>query len=150
GNTQVSELLGIDRPSSSARKARTPDFIRRVSNIFEHDPSRFIRDVAKELDVSHVTLLARVNEDLRCHSYKLKVPKTHWPPSSPDLNPMDYFFWGYLERHTIRLAHNTKAALINSIMKQARKLDRALVAKACSSFRAWIQRDIDAEGGWIK
>ena len=25
------------------------------------------------------------------------VPKTHWPPSSPDLNPMDYFFWGYLK-----------------------------------------------------
>ncbi|QQP50801.1 Hypothetical protein FKW44_011931, partial [Caligus rogercresseyi] len=74
-NTQVSELLGIerrrvaelrqqlkdtrdpravvDRPSSSARKARSPDFITRVSDIFEHDPSRSIRDVAKELDVSH-------------------------------------------------------------------------------------------------
>ncbi|QQP56690.1 Hypothetical protein FKW44_001441, partial [Caligus rogercresseyi] len=33
-------------------------------------------------------------------------------------------------RHTNRLAYNTKAALINSIMKQARKLDTALVAKA--------------------
>ncbi|QQP40300.1 Hypothetical protein FKW44_014299, partial [Caligus rogercresseyi] len=32
-------------------------------------------------------------------------------------------------RHTNRLGHNTKAALINSIMKQARKLDRALVTK---------------------
>ncbi|QQP54509.1 Uncharacterized protein FKW44_007359, partial [Caligus rogercresseyi] len=116
-NTQVSELLGIDRrrvaelrqqlkdravvdrafrPSSSARKARTPDFIRRVSDIFEHDPSRSIRDVAKELDVSHVTLLACVNEDLRCHSYSKHIdfaPKTHRSPSSPDFNPMDYFFW---------------------------------------------------------
>ncbi|QQP41217.1 Uncharacterized protein FKW44_015513, partial [Caligus rogercresseyi] len=43
-----------------------------------------------------------------------------------------------------------QAALINSIMKQARKLDRALVAKACSSFRSRIQHVIDAEGGWIK
>ncbi|QQP52913.1 Uncharacterized protein FKW44_005209, partial [Caligus rogercresseyi] len=126
--------------------------MRRVSDIFEHDPSRSIRDVAKELDVSHVTLLACVNEDLRCHSYKLKVGqlltqknKNMRPPSSPDLNPMDYFFWGYLERHTNRLAHNTKAALINSIMRQARKLDRALVAKACSSYRARIQHVIDAE-----
>ncbi|QQP36090.1 Hypothetical protein FKW44_021077 [Caligus rogercresseyi] len=34
-------------------------------------------------------------------------------------------------------------------MKQARKLDKALVAKACSSFRARIQRVIDAECGWI-
>ncbi|QQP34551.1 Hypothetical protein FKW44_022466 [Caligus rogercresseyi] len=31
-------------------------------------------------------------------------------------------------------------------MKQARKLDWALVAKACSSFRARIQGFIDAEG----
>ncbi|QQP57726.1 Uncharacterized protein FKW44_002811 [Caligus rogercresseyi] len=114
----------------------------------------------KELDVSHVTLLACVNEDLRCHSNKLKVGQLmaqkiknmqlYKSPSPPDLNPIDYFFWGYLERHTDRLAYNTKAALINSIMKQARKLDRALVAKACSSFRARIQRVIDAEGGWIK
>ncbi|QQP37663.1 Hypothetical protein FKW44_018020, partial [Caligus rogercresseyi] len=50
-------------PSSNTRKARIPDFMRRVSDIFEHDPSRSIRDVVKELDVSHVTLLACVNED---------------------------------------------------------------------------------------
>ncbi|QQP51460.1 Uncharacterized protein FKW44_012835, partial [Caligus rogercresseyi] len=127
------------------RQGQGPDFIRRVSDIFEHDPSRSIRDAAKELGVSHVTLLACVNEDLRCHSYKLKAGQL-----SPDLNPMDYFFWGYLERHTNRLAHNTKAALIISIMKQARKLDRALVAKACSSFRTRIQRVIDAEGEWME
>ncbi|QQP58017.1 Uncharacterized protein FKW44_003199 [Caligus rogercresseyi] len=47
--------------------------------------------------------MACVNEDLRCHSYKLKVGELltqKKAPSSPDLNPMDYFFWGYLERHT--------------------------------------------------
>ncbi|QQP52258.1 Uncharacterized protein FKW44_004355 [Caligus rogercresseyi] len=140
-NTQVSELLGIDRRRDAELRqqlkdtrdprlqalqqrpqARTPDFIRRVSDIFEHDPNRSIKDVAKELNVSHVTLLACVNEDLRCHNHKLK-------------------------RHTNRLAHNTKDALINSIVKQARKLDRVLVAKACFSFRARIQCVIDAEGG---
>ncbi|QQP53272.1 Uncharacterized protein FKW44_005697 [Caligus rogercresseyi] len=77
GNTiskpQVFELLGIDRirvaelrqqlkdtrdppavverpsgPPGSTRKARTSNFIRRVSDIFEHDPSRSIRDVARK------------------------------------------------------------------------------------------------------
>ncbi|QQP37359.1 Uncharacterized protein FKW44_017595, partial [Caligus rogercresseyi] len=39
--------------------------------------------------VSNVTLLACVNEDLHCHSYKLKVGQLltqknkNWPPSSP-------------------------------------------------------------------
>ncbi|QQP56157.1 Hypothetical protein FKW44_000731, partial [Caligus rogercresseyi] len=47
-------------------------------------------------------------------------------PLTPPIDSYGLFFWGYLERHTNRLANNTKAALIYSIMKQARKLDRAL------------------------
>ncbi|QQP42281.1 Hypothetical protein FKW44_016893, partial [Caligus rogercresseyi] len=47
----------------------------------------------------------------------------------PDLNSMDIFLGATLSAHTERLAQNTKTALINSIMKQARKLDKALVAK---------------------
>ncbi len=39
------------------------------------------------------------------------VSKDAWPPSSPDLNPMDYFYWGVLEARTNRAAHNTKASL---------------------------------------
>ncbi|QQP55541.1 Hypothetical protein FKW44_008761, partial [Caligus rogercresseyi] len=39
----------------------------------------------------------------------------------PRFESYGLFFLGYLERHTNRLAQNTKAALINSIMKQARK-----------------------------
>ena len=63
------------------------------------------------------------------------VFKDSWPPSSPDLNPMDYFVWGYLEAHTNRRAHTTKASLINSIKENCSSLDRAMVAKACASFR---------------
>ncbi|QQP40495.1 Uncharacterized protein FKW44_014557 [Caligus rogercresseyi] len=170
GQHQVSELLGIDRRRvaelrQQLKDTRDPraqhpqgqDFIRRVSDIFEHDPSRSIRDVAKELDVSHVTLLACVNGNVRCHSYKLKVGqlltqknKNMRPPSSPNSTPMDYFSGATLSDTQTDWLTTPKAVLINSIMKQARKLDRALVAKAYSSFRARIQRVIDAEGGWIK
>ena len=32
-----------------------------------------------------------------CYNF---VPFSHWPPSSPDLNPLDYFVWSYVrERH---------------------------------------------------
>ena len=47
-------------------------------------------------------------------------------PNSPDLHPMDYFFWGYLEQHTNRAPHTTKESLITSIMEEAR-LKRVLV-----------------------
>ncbi|QQP40325.1 Hypothetical protein FKW44_014329, partial [Caligus rogercresseyi] len=46
-------------------------------------------------------------------------------------------------QHTNRLAHYTKAALINSIMKQARS-GQGPGGKACFSFRARIQRVINA------
>ena len=29
------------------------------------------------------------------------VPFSHWPPSSPDLNPLDYFVWSYVKNITI-------------------------------------------------
>ena len=40
---------------------------------------------------------------------------SHWPPSSPDLNSLDYFFWSYVESVTNMTFHNTKASLIASI-----------------------------------
>ena len=30
-----------------------------------------------------------------------------WPPSSPDCNPLDYYFWGVIEVKTNKHAHNT-------------------------------------------
>ena len=36
---------------------------------------------------------------------------SHWPPSSPNLNPLDYFVWSYVENITNMTSHNTKASL---------------------------------------
>ena len=46
------------------------------------------------------------------------VPHTHWPPSSPDCNPMDYFVWSYIETFTNRKAHNTKDSPVAEIKRQ--------------------------------
>ena len=40
------------------------------------------------------------------------VPFSHWPPSSPDLNLLDYFVWSYVENITNMTSNNTKASLI--------------------------------------
>ena len=44
-----------------------------------------------------------------CYNF---VPFSHWPPSSPDLNLLDYFVWSYVENITNMTFHNTKASLI--------------------------------------
>ena len=38
-------------------------------------------------------------------------------PSSPDLNPLDYFVWSYVENITNMTFHNTKASLIVAICR---------------------------------
>ena len=45
------------------------------------------------------------------------VPFSHWPPSSPKLNPLDDFVWSYVENITSMTSHNTKASLIAAICR---------------------------------
>ena len=58
-----------------------------------------------------------------------------WPPSSPNLNPMDYFVWGAVKRDTIRTSSNTKAELMAKIRSVFAALPRETVTRACSRFR---------------
>ena len=70
---------------------------------------------------------------------------SHWPTSSPDLNPFDYFVWSYVENITNMTSHNTKA--IHWVFAE---LPPALVEKACSQFQIRIEAVIGAEGSYIE
>ena len=64
-------------------------------------------------DSSPCHVINRSMARLQEHCYDL-VTKEQWPSSSPDLNPMDYFIWSYLQAHTNRRPHTTKVSLIVS------------------------------------
>ena len=70
-----------------------------------------------------------------CYNF---VPFSHWPPSSPDLNTLDYFVWSYVKNITNMTSHNTKASLIAAICWVFAKLPPAFVAV------------IETEGGYIE
>ena len=70
-------------------------------------------------------------------------------PSSPDLNPLDYFVWLYVENITNMTSHNTKASLI-TICWVFTELLSAPVEKACSQFQIRIEAVIEVEGGYIE
>ena len=82
-----------------------------------------------------------------CYNF---VPFYHWPPSSPDLNLLNYLVGSYLENITNMTSHNTKASLIATIRKVFAKLPLALVEKVCSQFWIRIETVIEAEGGCIE
>ncbi|QQP38685.1 Transposable element tcb1 transposase [Caligus rogercresseyi] len=65
-----------------------------------------------------------------------------WPPSSPDLNPCDYYLWGVLERDTNKRAHNTVDSLKAAIIQA--------VAHAVGRFRHRVEAVIVKGGSWIE
>ena len=67
------------------------------------------------------------------------VPFSHWPHSSPDLNPLNYFIWSYIENITNMTSNNTKASLITTIHRVFAELPPVLVERACSQFRIRIE-----------
>jgi len=76
--------------------------------------------------------------------------KDFWPPNSPDLNPLDYYVWGVVERDSNKARHPNVASLQAAIEAAFIKMDRAQLQTACSRFRNRIEAVIEAQGGYIE
>ena len=70
-------------------------------------------------------------------------PSLTGPPSSPNLNPLDYFNWSYVEN---LLQHQSQPDRRRVFIE----LPPVLVEKAYSQFRIRIEAVIEAEGGYIE
>ena len=76
--------------------------------------------------------------------------KTFWPPSSPDLNVLDFAVWGYLERLTNKTPHKNVDDLKASIMKHWDEMSADFLVRSCASFRRRVEAVIAVEGGHIE
>ena len=154
-NASDNPLEVVER-KDTARKTRTKEFIEKVQAIIDETPQRPIRQIARDLGVSHTTVNACVKEDLKCRSYRrhrsqILTKKTkNLRVINSDLKPLDYFVWSYVENINNMTSHNTKASLIAAIRRVFAELPPALVEKACSQFRIRIEAVIEAEGNYIE
>ena len=78
------------------------------------------------------------------------VTKDMCPPSSPDINPIDYFVWSHLEARVNRRPHTIKASLNVSIREQFAVMPRDLVTETCGWFGGCITARIEAEDDYIE
>jgi hypothetical protein len=76
--------------------------------------------------------------------------KTMWPPSSPDLNPLDFSIWSRVESEACRTSHPNVAALMASVSKVWQKIPIEDFQKACGAFRGRVERCIAAEGDYFE
>ena len=69
-----------------------------------------------------------------------------WPPNSPDLNPLDFFVWGAVERVSNEQPRPTKADLKAAIVAAFNGLETETIARACSRFRTRADKVMKAGG----
>uniref|UniRef100_A0A914CUL4 Transposase n=1 Tax=Acrobeloides nanus TaxID=290746 RepID=A0A914CUL4_9BILA len=75
--------------------------------------------------------------------------KSEWP-YSPDLNPLDYAIWGYLEAKACEKPHKSINSLKKAIKKAWDEMFDEMVARVVKSWPGRLQACIDAEGGYIE
>ena len=62
-------------------------------------------------------------------------PADWWPPYSPDLNPLDYNIWGYVESRACATPHPSVPALQKAVDKAwTELLTEDHVKKTCGAF----------------
>ncbi|QQP55087.1 Uncharacterized protein FKW44_008153 [Caligus rogercresseyi] len=77
-------------------------------------------------------------------------PANYWPPSSPDLNPLDFAVWGFLERETNSTPHLNVDSLKASIIATWANISTDFIKKSCAAFRHRVDAAIEAKGGYIE
>ena len=69
-----------------------------------------------------------------------------WPSNSPDLNPLDYYFYAQMEAKTFESSRNSKTALNEDIKKAVRSLEMAEITYVVSMFCRPVENLILTEG----
>ena len=78
------------------------------------------------------------------------ITKEQWPPSSPDLNPMDFSIWAILEARACAKSHNNLGALKTSLIREWEKIPQEVLRAAVEVFPTRLRRVVEKKGGYIE
>jgi hypothetical protein len=70
-----------------------------------------------------------------------------WPPYSPDLNPCDFFLWGYLKDKVYTQNPQTLEQLENIIQTEIFNIPNSVLNDVIDNFQLRLQH-IHRENGW--
>lgn len=78
------------------------------------------------------------------------VDKKMWPPRSPDLNPCDYFLWGYLKSVVYKPLPKTLDDLKANIIREIKKISKETLENTFLNLEKRCNLIITAQGGHIE
>ena len=70
-----------------------------------------------------------------------------WPANSPDLNPLDFFFWGHAMNHVYRVKPGSIEDLKSIVNDFAKCMNSSLIKEVCGSARGRFMKVREADGG---
>ena len=69
-----------------------------------------------------------------------------WPPYSPDLNPPDYFLWGYLKGRVYENNPQTTEVLKDNIRREVRRIPQEMFNRVVDNFNVRVAAVIQRRG----
>ena len=78
------------------------------------------------------------------------IYKKMWPPRSPDLNPCDFYLWGYLKSVAYNPLPKTLDDLKANIVREIKKISKDVLNSVFLNFEKRCNLIISADGGHIE
>ena len=124
-------------------------YIKNVLPIVNRDENRLIgpkftfqQDVAKP-HTGKVTI-----ETFKSMGFSF-IGTDNWPPNSPDLNPLDYFFWNEVEEQLKTKSFNNVHELAQKIKECITKISLKTIQDVIDCFRSRVYEVEKNQGGLI-
>ena len=73
-----------------------------------------------------------------------------WPARSPDLNPLDFFCWGFRKHKVFTPKQHTMQELKERIIQEVANLDKSMIKRACADVTKRCTKVLAANGGYIE
>jgi hypothetical protein len=92
----------------------------------------------------------RETQEWCANNFPAFIDKDHWPPNSPDLNPLDYCIWDELARAIKWNKITSKKTLIGQIKLAAKKIRPEVVLESCTSWTNRLYQMSQNSGAYLR
>ena len=77
------------------------------------------------------------------------IDKDHWPPNSPDLNPLDYSIWDEFVKVIDWNKVKSKVTLIQQLKSSVKKIHESVIVESCTSWTTRLYRMSQNDGNYL-
>lgn len=98
---------------------------------------------------AHFSRIVRAHMDANYRPWIGRGGTIAWPPRSPDLTPLDFFFWGTMKQKVYQQVPNTREDLLQRIMEVAEEIrnDRDMIKRSTQHVGLRATACIQNDGG---